>query len=79
MVLRLPMGRAAEAALGVAAGDDLAGAAGRAATVVGVLLDGEDHRAALVVGADVVVAADAEGMVQQAGGPGPAHTNRLLP
>ena len=61
-------GQGPEAALGVAAGDDLAGAAGRAAAVVGVLVDGEDHLAALIVGADVLVAADAEGVIQQAGG-----------
>jgi hypothetical protein len=56
------------AALGVAAGDDVAGAAGRAAAVLGILSDGEDHLAVPVFGADVVIAADAEGMIQQAGG-----------
>ena len=61
-------GQAAEAALGVAARDDLVGTAGRAPAVVGVLGDGEDHFATLIVGADVVVTADAEGVVQQTGG-----------
>ena len=31
-------------------------------------MDGEDHLAVLVVGAGVLVAADAEGVIQQAGG-----------
>ena len=57
-----------EAALRVTAGDDRARAAGRAATVVGVLSEGEDRLAAVVVGADRLVAPDAEGLVQQAGG-----------
>src|SRR5262249_28779520 len=61
-------GQGAEAALGAAAGDDLAGAAGRAAAVGGVLGDGEGHLAASIVGADVVVTADAEGRIQKAGG-----------
>ena len=52
----------------VAAVSDVAGAAGRAATVLGVLPDGEDRRAVAVVGADVLVAANAEGVIQQAGG-----------
>ena len=65
---RVPMGTLTEAALDVAAGDDVTGAAGRAAAVLGILGDGEDHLAVLVFGADVVIAADAEGMIQQAGG-----------
>src|SRR5262249_2009746 len=43
-------------------------AAGGAAAVGRSLSDSEDHLAVLVVGADVVIATDAEGMVQQAGG-----------
>jgi hypothetical protein len=58
----------------VTAEDDLAGAAGRAAAVVWLLLDGEDHLAVLKVGADVVIASDAEGMVQQTRG----HVDLLL-
>src|SRR5262249_30904239 len=61
-------GQPAEAAALGAAGDDVAAAAGGAAAVGGILSDGEVHLAALVVGADVVIATDAEGMVQQAGG-----------
>ncbi len=61
-------GQGNELSLRVTAGGDVAGTAGRAATVVGILGDGEDHLAALVVGADIVVAADAECVIQQAGG-----------
>jgi hypothetical protein len=42
----------AEATLDVAAGDDAAGAVGRAAAVGRILGDGEDHMAAGIVGAD---------------------------
>src|SRR5262249_2251450 len=67
---RLPAadGQAEELALAMATGDDRAGAADRAATVVGVLADGEDGLATSVVGADGLVAADAECLIQQAGG-----------
>src|SRR5262249_53826077 len=71
-------GQRAEAALGVAAGGDVAGAAGRAAAVAGVLDDGEDHLAIGIFGADVVVAADAEGMVQEAGGHADLPVRSLL-
>ena len=43
-------------------------AAGGAAATRGVLVDGEEGLSELVVGADVLVAADAEGVIQQAGG-----------
>ena len=61
-------GQGHELTLGVTAGGDLARAAGRTATIVGLLPDGEDRLAAVVVGADVLVAADAEGVIQLAGG-----------
>ena len=53
-----PRGRLREP--GMTARDDVAGAAGRAAAVVGVLPDGEDRRAAPKVVVDVLVVADAE-------------------
>src|SRR4029077_14405301 len=61
-------GQGAEAARDLAAVDDPSRAARRAATGLGLLADGEDHGPALVSGAGVVVAADTEGVVQQAGG-----------
>src|SRR5512135_1592641 len=57
-----------EAALDPTARLDLGRAAGRAAAGLRLLVDGEDRLAVLVVGAGVLVAADAEGVVQQAGG-----------
>ena len=61
-------GQGAEAARDLAAVDDPRRAAGRAATGLGALTNGEDHGPALVSGAGVLVAADAEGVVQEAGG-----------
>ena len=58
----------AESAPDVTARRDLTAAADRTSAIVVVLLDSEDHLAADVVGADVVIAADAEGVIQQAGG-----------
>ena len=49
------------------AAPDASTPAGRAAASLGSLADGEDHLAALIVGAGVPVAADAEGVIQQAG------------
>src|SRR5262249_10353135 len=57
-------GHGPEAALDLAAADDPAAAAGGAAPVLGALADGERHGALGVVGLDVVVAADGEGVVQ---------------
>src|SRR4051794_17226442 len=57
-----------EAALDLAARLDLGRAAGGAAAGLGFLADGEDRGAVLVVSASVVVAADAEGVIQQTGG-----------
>jgi hypothetical protein len=61
-------GQGAEAARDLAAVDDPRRAARRATTRLAPLADGEDHGAALVSGAGVLVAADAEGVVQEAGG-----------
>ena len=61
-------GHGAETPLDVAARDDPGRAAGGAAAGLGLLVDREDRLAVLVVGASVLVAADAEGVVQQAGG-----------
>ena len=61
-------GQGAEPAPDLTARDDLTGTTDRTSAVVVVLLDGEDDLALLIVGADVLVAADAEGVIQQAGG-----------
>src|SRR5512135_141020 len=63
-----PDGHGSEAALDPTARLDLGRAAGRAAAGLRLLVDGEDRLAVLVVGAGVLVAADAEGVIQQAGG-----------
>src|SRR5208283_1004746 len=61
-------GQGSEAALDLAARDNLRRSAGGAPAVLGLLVDSEDHLAALIVGAGVPVAADAESVIQQAGG-----------
>src|SRR5262249_45273893 len=61
-------GNGAEASLDVAPRGHLPGAACRTSAGVGLLADGEDHLAVPILGADVLVASDAEGMVQEAGG-----------
>src|SRR5262249_18383174 len=61
-------GYGAEASLDVAPRDHPSGAAGRAPASVGFLANSEDHLAILILGADVLVAPDAEGRVQEAGG-----------
>src|SRR5262249_26760451 len=61
-------GRGPEAPRDPAARLDLLRPAGGAAAGLGLLVDGEDRFAVLVVGAGVVVAANAEGVIQQAGG-----------
>ena len=58
--------------------ESYAGAAGRAAVVGGFLGDGEDHLAASMIGPDVVLAADAEGVLQQAGGHADLPVSSLL-
>ena len=57
-----------EAAFDMPARPDVRRPTGRAAAGLRLLMDGEDHLAALRVGAGVSVAADAEGVIQQAGG-----------
>jgi hypothetical protein len=47
---------------------DLRRPTGGAAASLGILVDGEDHLAVLVVGAGILVAANAEDVIQQAGG-----------
>jgi hypothetical protein len=61
-------GCAPEAALDMPAEHNLSGTASRAAAVLGILRDGEDHLAIPVLSADIVVAPNAECMIQQAGG-----------
>jgi len=61
-------GQGAKAAQDVATRDDIAEAAGQPAAIGSILSDGEDYLAAGRVGANVVVATDAEGTVQEAGG-----------
>src|SRR5208337_1792443 len=61
-------GQGSEAALDLAARDNLRRSAGGAPAVLGLLVDSENHLAALIVGAGVPVAADAESVIQQAGG-----------
>ena len=61
-------GHGPEAPLDVATRLDLWRSAGGATAGLGLLVDGEDRLAVLVVGAGVLVAADAEGVIQQAGG-----------
>src|SRR5512135_2829465 len=63
-----PDGHGSEATLDPTARLDPGRPAGGAAAGLGLLVDGEDHLAVLVVGAGVLIAADAEGVIQQAGG-----------
>src|SRR5262245_2989047 len=57
-----------EAALDLATRHDLWRPAGGATAGLGFLADGEDRGTVPLVGASVVVAADAEGVIQRAGG-----------
>src|SRR5262249_32199483 len=57
-------GHGAEAALDLAPADDLGRAAGGAGAVLGARGNGEGHAAPGVLSADVVIAADGEGVVQ---------------
>jgi hypothetical protein len=61
-------GQGSEASLDVAPRDDLAGTTGGTTAGFGLLANGEDHLAILILGADVLEAPDAEGMIQEAGG-----------
>jgi hypothetical protein len=61
-------GHETEASFDRASRLDVSRATGRTAAGLGFLVDGEDGLAALIVGAPVVVAADAECVIQQAGG-----------
>ena len=58
-------GQGSEAPLDLAPRDDLARTASRTTVGLGLLVDGEDHLAILIIGAGVLVAADAEGMIQK--------------
>ena len=61
-------GQRSEPPLDAASRSDVARAAGLAPQCLGLLPDGERHFAALIVSADILVAPDSEGVIQQAGG-----------
>jgi hypothetical protein len=60
--------KGAEAPLRPALGSDIARAARVTSVRPGFLPDGEDHLPTLILGSDIFVAPDAEGVIQKAGG-----------